>query len=610
MMPAAQVRVLLGEIFAYLADRPTVLPADWCEQELVFDEAGNRNGFSLLGREYLRDPLNDWADPEITDQVLVFGSQTGKTSTIMGGACWRIKHDPARIFWVMPTKEVVRKFAKTRWVKLLRRSTAMAALLSSAGRYDVNTLDQEIGDSAVDLVWSNSPSALSSVPAQVAILDELDKFPPATEEEAEAGNLVDQRTKNCPWPKRVRASTPTTTTGQIWQALQKTDCRRRFLPCLHCHKPLVLAWSKAYTIFKVTGVEAFVFWDAEARRPDGTWDLDRVRASAHYRCPHCGGRITEESKRVMDRSGKWEPTQPAAARWRGYHLPSLYSAAAECHVGHLAVRFLEEKRSLAGLRGFINGELAEALENQEDRGERVELITQVDAPPIGGLPILTVDHQMTGFRFWYVVRQWDQVMSRLLAYGHLDTWEQVREVQLNWKVPNHLVGIDSGHDATTVYKECLRWGVAMPQRGGSPRWVGWTPMKGAPKEMGWIDKKTKTRRPYGVQSASVAGIRVYLPLLMFYPEDMANILETLRTQESAVRWELSPDCGEDYYLHLDAEIRKEFLIQRRIVTRWTKRTRTWPDHLRDCEKMQIPMALTYGLASLGPVAKPRESEGS
>jgi len=122
------------------------------------------------------------------------------------------------------------------------------------------------------MVWSNSPAALASIPARVVILDEVDKFNEGGRKEADAVNLAEQRTKTFSNPKRIKTSTPTLSDGLIWQEFAKTDQRRRFMPCPHCGKLVLFAWSKAFTVFPLTGNEAFIKWDSKARRPkDNSW---------------------------------------------------------------------------------------------------------------------------------------------------------------------------------------------------------------------------------------------------------------------------------------------------------------------------------------------------
>lgn len=579
----------------FFADRPTDTVSEWCEANLVFDEPDNRGPFSLAGREYIREPLDSFADPMLTDGVLVLGSQAGKTGIIMGGAAWTARNDPARIVWVMSAEGQAQTFSSTRWQPLLRASPCMAELLPTGSRrFEVKALQQTIGASIVNFFGSNSPGNLASIPARVVIQDEVDKYDTGGRKEADASNLADQRTKKFANPKRFKASTPTLTDGLIWQEFLKTDQRRRFLPCPHCGKLVLLAWSKHYTTFVLTGAEAFAVWDKEAKRGQ-TWDLDRVERSAHYECPHCGGHITDAHKTRMDRAGEWRATAKAATGYRGWHLSSLYASSAQTTVGKLAVKFLQVKRSLLGLQGFINGDLAEVFENQDSRSARTELIVVNEAPEPGTapIPILTADVQEVAPYFWYVVRIWyAEGHSRRIAWGHCDSWEELRAIQLQHSVADNHVGVDSGYDAQTVYSQCLKWGkmVQLPN-GQLPMWVGWTPLDGRPGYAKFRDPKTGQPRLYDFSSARLSHTKFRLPLLGFNSWALKDILAKMRRgpeQAGGFRWEVGDDPqNETYWRHLDAEVKAETARGR---FEWKLRSKRWPNHLLDCEVGQLAMA--------------------
>ena len=86
-------------------------PRDWCAENLYFDEPNNRGPFRLAGQEYIGDVLDDFANPLVADEVLVWGSQTKKTGTLMGGAAWAAVNDPCRFLWVMPSLTLAQSFS-------------------------------------------------------------------------------------------------------------------------------------------------------------------------------------------------------------------------------------------------------------------------------------------------------------------------------------------------------------------------------------------------------------------------------------------------------------------------------------------------------------------
>lgn len=574
----------------------------WCERHLVIPppQTQSPGQLSWMTREYIREPLDSWGVPGVTDLVLCFGSQTGKTTMIQGGVSWVVCEDPAGVLWVMPNADLARSFSETRWVPLVRASPDLAKRIPSGSqRHAFKTMQQRLGGSVVNFIGSNSPANLASRPARVVVLDEVDKFPQETRGEADAVNLAEQRTKAFAAPRRIKCSTPTTIDGLIWQEFLKGDMRRYHLPCPACHKLFVLGWSQPYTILPRLGCEAWVVWDKAAKRPDGSWDLDRVAATAHVECPHCHGHILEGDKTRLVRAGVWRPTATAARGFRSYHLSSLYAAGTQTSFGALAVAFLQAKKSLLGLQGFINGALAEPFENQDTRGERIELVTPRDAEPLAeSVNIMAVDCQVVGAKFWWVVRAWAPAgHSRLVANGTCDEWEQLRSIQIEHQVEDNHVCVDSGNDAATVYEQCLRWGKLVPSGHGGALHVGWTPSKGREREAAWRDVKTKQPRPYFLSSAALPHHRFRLPLLEFNGDYLLDVLAELRKPNNSAgfRWEVSGTTGDEYWRHLDAKVRKSIVTSRtgKVQTFWCKRGERWPDHLLDCEIMQLAMAMLH-----------------
>jgi hypothetical protein len=610
-MNATQTLAVLAIFSRLFAPIPTDPVSHWCEDNIVFNEPNCQGPFSLAGREYLREPLNTWSDSNVTDAVLVFGARCGKTRVIMGGIGWMIENEPARVLWVMPNTHGTggaQNVSRTRWQPMLRSSAVLADLIpSGARRHEFKSLQQIIGGSLIDFAGSNSPANLASNPARVVVLDEVDKFNAGGKKEADAAKLADERAKEFSNPKRFKTSTPTTYEGLIWQELLKTDLRRRFVPCPHCAKHVVFAWSATYTVLPKTGCEAYVKWDQDARTTDGKWDLEKVRASAHAECPHCKGKILDQHKTKMDRAGEWRPTQKAANGYRGWHLPSMYSASKQTSFGALAVKFLQAKNSLQGLQGFINGDLAEPYQSQDRQSERVELVTNRIEVTAEWKKLLTGDCQYKAPHYWCVVRAWNGGNSKGIWAGSLDTADEIRSLQLAHGVPDLGVMLDSGYGARSeaeVYRTCARF-CQLDSSGQQPKMIGWMPAKGMPTRKRWKNKNGVIL-PYFIQSidpflgTSEAG-QATIDLFEFAADYFKDILENLRKGKGGYTWEVVEAMATDeYWRHMDGQLRAPTYNKRtgRVTTEWVKRSRHWPDHLFACEYAQVALASFYEFFSL------------
>jgi hypothetical protein len=106
-------------------------------------------------------------------------------------------------------------------------------------------------------------------------------------------------------------------------------------------------------------------------------------------------------------------------------------------------------------------------------------------------------------------------------------------------------------------------------------------------------------------NAAVGHSRYAVKLLEFNGEYLLGMLAKLRLGPDAaggLRWELTEQSlsvgEEEYRKHLAGKIEKA-VADRRGNKRhiWVKRTHLWPDHLLDCEVMQLAFAMFHGLLS-------------
>lgn len=594
--------------------RPVEKVSDWCVANVRFNEPECSGQFSLSGREYLREPLDNWGDDSVTDQVTVFGTRMGKTRVCYGGLAYTIAHFSARCLYVKPKSKGTagaEDDARTRFIPMIRATPALAKMIpDGTRRHDFKTAQQIIGGSIVDWTGSNSVSSLASNPCRVVIQDEVDKFNAVRKRdeqgnvvEADASALADERCKEFSTPKRFKASTPTLANGLIWQELLKSDIRRYFMPCPHCRKDVIFAWSKEYTVLKKTGCEAYVRWDTAARNADGSWNYDQVEASAHAVCPHCEGKILDTHKADMIRAGEWRATQKGAPGYRGYHLPSMYSAHQQCNFGKMAVRFLKNIHSLNGPRGFINSDLAEPYAAQDAASSRIERVSEI-VPGSEWKKLLTIDCQQKAPHFWYILRAWGGKEIVGLKGGSADTWEDLRAIQRDNNVPDAGVIVDSGYgakDDAEVYRTCAGYGelVQDPQRNKLIQ-IGWTPAKGMPARRKWLNTKTGVYVPYywrpiDPYMGTAEDGKVELSLFEFSADFFKDILQGLREgRDSRYQWTISPELNNDeYHEHMRGQIKREVIKYARITMEWTRRHRYAKDHLFACEYMQVAAANAF-----------------
>lgn len=399
-------------LLRFTAPRSRQVPADWCEANIELRTTSIKGRFSLRGREYLREPLNDVAG-DCHYNTCCWGTGVGKTIKNIGQLLWVFANDRSSVFYVLPSKEGpggAREFNNTALRPTLEATECFRDKLPTGKhRHNITGLKCIFDGNTMHLAGANSPGQLAGPRRKRGWGDEMDKFPDQIGEEASADYLINERTKQVPGSQYFRVSTPTAEGRGIWPHLMVSDLRRRFLPCPHCQKKFVLIQSAQYTVLPVKFSNgdpiplAPLRWDKEAKRKDGEWDMDRVVRSARFECPHCGGHARDEHREWMDKHGVWLPTRNATGH-RGYHLPSFYAPHVdfESSYGGMAKKFLDAQETGSGMRGYINSELAEVDVAQEFSGARIEL----NSAQISGAdwtPLMSCDFQKLWPFLWFIV---------------------------------------------------------------------------------------------------------------------------------------------------------------------------------------------------------------
>jgi hypothetical protein len=552
-MFAAQEEVIEEILASHFRLPPDMSVTEWCETHLYLSsiQTATPGEYSTAMTPYVRAVLEDFKNPDVEEETLCFGSQVGKTNTMMAGLTWGLVNDPAPALWVMPNEKLAMAFSETRLQPMFKDCKILMDRVSK-DRYKFKKLQMEFTGALLSLVGSNSPSNLASRPVGRLIEDETDKFAEATSKEANAIELAEQRTRTFPSPKIFRTSTPSTPEAVIWRKYMAGSMHRYFLPCPHCKEEVVLVLNPDRCALPRTGKEATLRWDNRAKGPSG-WDYDKVEKTTYFECPHCKKAIEEKHKTAMLRAGTWRATNDfAEPRHISRHLPTFYAPWRKASWGRLAVEFLQASRSLEGLKGVINGMLAEPDMGQweGDGGGRKESVISNAEPLVTTVKILTADKQID--HLWWACREWAQGgHSRLVEWGKCDTEDDLELVRARLEAAPDLTGLDSGYLGSDVYRECARF--------------GWFAIRGDDRESfpDNTDRTVKGQRrelPYTVRrfdpyigtnhqgKGTISELRWSNPTIK-------DILSTRgNSEKSPVRWEV-PEllATEEYWRHLDGE---------------------------------------------------------
>ncbi len=302
---------------------------------------------------YLREPMDAATDKKTEIVVLEFSSQIGKSECLLNIIGYFADQEPAPQLMLQPTVEMAEAFSKERIDPMFRSSPALADKLEdgkdgrgSSRKSSTTIRMKHFPGGYLALVGANSPAGLASRPIRVLLCDEVDRY--GVTKEGDPLKLAIQRTQNFANRKIVLVSTPTVKgVSKIDDWFERSDQRRFYVPCPHCHEEIVLRWE-------------LVKWDKDE-------DGKHLPETARMYCPECGAQIRGASKPDlrMLQQGRWKATN-STSKIKGYHLNALYSPWV--NLSDLVEEFVtaDQSKDAHGLMEFVNLKLGECWEEKHD----------------------------------------------------------------------------------------------------------------------------------------------------------------------------------------------------------------------------------------------------
>ena len=324
--------------------------------------------YSLTQVPYAREPLDAACDPTVREVVLMWASQTTKT-TVLENICGYFVHaDPSPILMVQPTVEMAQAWSKERLASTIRDTPVLRDLIADAkSRQSGNTIQvKNFPGGSLAIIGANAPAGLAGRARRVVLLDEVDRYPWSAGSEGDPVSLAVRRTESFHNSVIYLTSTPTVKgMSRIEAEYEQTDRRLWHVPCHACGHMQPLKWS---------GVR---------------WQSGR-EAQAWYECERCGEHWTDADRVAAIRAGEWRATAPFTGK-RGYWLSGIYSPfrakrgyASRLH--QMVIEFLEAKSNTETHKTWVNTFLAETWEEQAERIESTELTRRLESYTPDRLP--------------------------------------------------------------------------------------------------------------------------------------------------------------------------------------------------------------------------------
>lgn len=435
--------------------------SEWAERYRILDAKSSAmpGPWSNSVTPYLVGIMDEFNNYETEEIIFCKCTQLGGTEAAQNIIGYIVAQDPSPTMIVYPTDTLAKSVSENRLQPMLLSTPEIAR------KFDENSslLELQFDGMYISLVGSNSPANLASKPIRFLIMDEVDKYPGASNKEADPIKLARERTKTFHNKKIYMTSTPTLKTGHIWKAKESADIEKHyFVPCPHCGEYIELKFQNI-------------------RFPDdeGMSYADRAEF-ANYVCQECGCIITDNDKHNMIQHGEWRVVRHNTkyARTVAFWINTLYSPFVRW--SDIAKEFLTTKDDPEEFQNFVNSWLAEPWEDTKLKTSADLVMDRQTDVPAYILPswtkLLTAGVDVQETSLYWVIRAWgDFLTSQNIAHGQALSFDEVdRVMNLEYYTEDgtpmivNLCLVDSGDQTDTVYDFCVYHSeYAAPAKGAS-----------------------------------------------------------------------------------------------------------------------------------------------
>lgn len=396
--------------------------------------------------------------------------------------------------------------------------------------------------------------------------------------------------------------------------------------CPRCNalQPLVLTHRDAAgrTLKDKDGEPIYGFkWDENAiTRPGGRWHFAEVMRTVRWRCRECGHELEDTPENIRTLNDPGQGAQYVATN--PLHDPSVWSYRFPAWVSPLVgwrkivlewLRSQEAARAgdYLAVKTVIQNRFAESWDESitlgdESRGSADYSLDAWAEDPDGrfaaGRMFMTVDRQKRGgTHFWVVVRMWNEIgESRLVWFGKLFSYAEIRSKQIEHAIKDHRVLIDSGDEAAEVYGQCVLYGWVALKGEDTESFAHPNPRNPKQQIRKFFSRSAKgdpilgkNARKLTPEVRKAMAKRRYAKLYRWSTISVRDILAALIAGNSKY-WGRPKDEPMGYADQLDSEVKK-IVVDKRGRERAMWVAVKLDNHARDCEAMQVVAALMSGV---------------
>ena len=560
------------EALQYLSPPEQLTVSEWAEKYRILDakSAAMPGPWSNDVTPYLKGVMDEFNNYETEKIVFVKPTQVGGTESLQNMIGYIVMQDPAPTMIVYPTDTLAKSISENRLQPMLKATPEIAKKFDDTSPL----LELHFDGMYLTLAGSNSPSGLASKPIRFLMMDEVDKYPGASNKEADPIKLATERTKTFHNKKIFITSTPTLKTGHIWQEKENADIEKHFfVPCPHCGEYI-----------------EFQFPNIRFPSDEGMSYADRAEF-ATYVCQKCGCVITDNDKHNMLRLGEWRTVRHSTKYVRNvaFWINTLYSPFVRW--SDIAKEFLQTKDNPEDFQNFVNSWLAEPWEDTKLKTNADMVMERQTEVPAYVVPswtkLLTAGVDVQETSLYWTIRAWgDYLTSQNIAHGQALSFSEIdRIMNLQYQTEDgdpvvvNLCLVDSGDQTDMVYDFCVTHAdYALPVKGSSHEQL-------SPYKMSKITKADS--KAYGM-TLVVADGNAY--------KDM--IAGRMKRPNGRGSWMVYAGCDTEYAEQVTAEHKVNVKKNGVVKQVWVPKRSHADNHYLDAEVYALVAADIRGVRTL------------
>ncbi|MBP4049010.1 phage terminase large subunit family protein [Chromobacterium violaceum] len=369
-------------------------------------EAARPGKFVLSVTPYLEwenGPLDAIDDPAVREVVCQKSAQVAWTSGVLGNALGKwIDTDPSPILVLFPKDGAAKEYMAEKFQPMVEATPRLREKVNLTSRKaQQRQLFKRFPGGFLKLVGSNSPTSVKSTPSPRVCVEEPDDCNMNLRGQGDSIKLAKERVKTYRYSKVLLGGTPTIEgASAIASEMELSDKRVGMIPCHACGAEHVLSFDN-------------LRWESDSNQSHAVYG-HALPETAHYVCPHCEERWTDQQKNRNVRAGRWVATAPFRGI-AGFYLNELYSPFPGSYMHVLAEKWLtalyEQERGDQGpIIAFVNSSMGIAYTFTGDMVKATALEERAleyeeDTVPVGGL-ILTAGIDTQPDRLEVLIRAW------------------------------------------------------------------------------------------------------------------------------------------------------------------------------------------------------------